>query len=224
MSTMLAISTFFFQYFFYKLQNSRSTWSQLQQGPPSSSHCKSHSGCRAPLTSINGNESLHCVPETLSEEVLGKMGAPPKGDAPVIKASGLLEADGFIFGFPTRFGMMPAQFKAFLDSTGGLWRTQQLAGKPAALFFSTGTQGGGQETTALTAITQLVHHGMIFVPTGYTGGAGMSELEMVRGGSPYGAGTFAGDGSRQPSELELKLAFHQGQYFAGLAKKFRTSA
>ncbi|KAG0471089.1 hypothetical protein HPP92_015635 [Vanilla planifolia] len=85
--------------------------------------------------------------ETLSEEILGKMGAPPKSDVPIISANELAEADGFLFGFPTRFGMMAAQFKAFLDSTGGLWRTQQLAGKPAGIFYSTGSQGGGQETT-----------------------------------------------------------------------------
>ena len=77
------------------------------------------------------------------------MSAPPKSDAPLITPNDLAEADGFVFAFPTRFGMMAAQFKAFLDSTGGLWRTQQLAGKPAAgIFYSTGSQGGGQETTA----------------------------------------------------------------------------
>ena len=75
----------------------------------------------------------------------------------------------------------------------------------------------------LTAITQLVHHGMIFVPVGYTFGAGMFEMEQVKGGSPYGAGTYAGDGSRTPSELELMQAFHQGQYFASIAKKFKAS-
>lgn len=79
------------------------------------------------------------------------MHAPPKGDTPIITADELAEGDGFVFGFPTRFGMMPAQFKAFLDSTGGLWRTQQLAGKPAGIFLSTGSQGGGQETTALVS-------------------------------------------------------------------------
>jgi NAD(P)H dehydrogenase (quinone) len=89
------------------------------------------------------------VPETLSEEVLGKMGAPPKTDVPVavITPQELAEADGILFGFPTRFGMMAAQMKAFFDATGGLWREQSLAGKPAGIFFSTGTQGGGQETT-----------------------------------------------------------------------------
>ncbi|OAY79016.1 NAD(P)H dehydrogenase (quinone) FQR1, partial [Ananas comosus] len=176
-------------------------------------------------SSVVGVEAkLWQVAETLPEEVLTKMGAPAKSDVPIIKPNELVDADGIIFGFPTRFGMMAAQFKAFLDATGGLWRTQQLAGKPAGIFFSTGTQGGGQETTALTAVTQLTHHGMIFVPIGYTFGAGMFEMENVKGGSPYGAGTFAGDGSRLPSELELQQAFHQGQYFATITKKFKGSA
>ncbi|KAG0606484.1 hypothetical protein M758_9G144200 [Ceratodon purpureus] len=150
------------------------------------------------------------------------MYAPPKSvDVPFIEAKDLAEADGFLFGFPTRFGMMAAQFKSFLDATGGLWRTQSLAGKPAGLFISTASQGGGQETTALTAITQLTHHGMIFVPIGYTGGAGMSTMDEARGGSPYGSGTLAGDGSRQPSKLELETAFHQGKYTAEITKKLK---
>ncbi|KAL5579201.1 hypothetical protein UlMin_011643 [Ulmus minor] len=172
--------------------------------------------------SVEGVEpKLWQVPETLSEEALGKMGAPPKSEVPIITPSELADADGFIFGFPTRFGMMAAQFKAFFDATGGLWRTQQLAGKPAGIFYSTGSQGGGQETTPLTAITQLVHHGMVFVPIGYTFGAGMFEMGNIKGGSPYGAGTFAGDGTRQPTELELQQAFHHGKYFAGIAKKLK---
>ncbi|GMH25520.1 hypothetical protein Nepgr_027363 [Nepenthes gracilis] len=172
--------------------------------------------------SVEGVEAkLWQVPETLPEEVLAKMSAPPKSDIPIISPDQLAEADGLIFGFPTRFGMMAAQFKAFLDSTGGLWRTQQLAGKPAGLFYCTGAQGGGQETTPLTAITQLAHHGMIFVPIGYTFGAGMFEMEKVKGGSPYGAGTLAGDGSRQPTELELEVAFHQGKYIAAISKKLK---
>ncbi|GLU23169.1 hypothetical protein SLE2022_391940 [Rubroshorea leprosula] len=177
-------------------------------------------------STVEGVEvKLWQVPETLPKDVLGKMGAPPKSDdVPIITPSELAEADGVLFGFPTRFGMMAAQFKAFMDATGGLWRTQQLAGKPAGIFYSTGSQGGGQETTPLTAITQLVHHGMVFVPIGYTFGPGMFEMETVKGGSPYGAGTFAGDGSRQPSELELEQAFHQGKYFAGIAKRLKGSA
>ncbi|KAG9129551.1 hypothetical protein Leryth_026294 [Lithospermum erythrorhizon] len=173
--------------------------------------------------SVDGVEvKLFQVAETLSEEVLGKMYAPPKGDAPIITPDELAEADGYLFGFPTRFGMMASQFKAFFDSTGGLWQSGGLVGKPAGLFFSTGTQGGGQETTALTAVTQLTHHGMIFVPIGYTFGPGMFDIENVKGGSPYGSGTYAGvDGSRQPTESELKQAFHQGQYMAGIVKKLK---
>eukprot|EP00253_Pinus_taeda_P031808 PITA_31808 len=173
--------------------------------------------------SVEGVEAtLWQVPETLPEEVLTKLYAPPKSKVPTIEPQQLADADGLLFGFPTRYGMMAAQFKAFLDATGGLWRTQQLAGKPAGLFYSTGSQGGGQETTALTAITQLVHHGLLFVPVGYTFGAGMFEMEQVKGGSPYGSGTYAGDGSRQPSKLELEQAFHQGKYLAGIAKKLKS--
>jgi NAD(P)H dehydrogenase (quinone) len=170
--------------------------------------------------SVEGVEvSLFQVPETLPEEVLTKMHAPPKADVPIIEASQLAEADCILFGFPTRFGMMCAQMKAFWDSTGGLWRTQALAGKPAGFFFSTGSQAGGQETTALTAVTQLTHHGMLFVPIGYTYGANMFILDEVKGGSPYGAGTLAGDGTRQPTKIELEQAFYQGQYTAKIASK-----
>ncbi|KAG0620955.1 hypothetical protein M758_4G257500 [Ceratodon purpureus] len=73
----------------------------------------------------------------------------------------------------------------------------------------------------LTAITQLTHHGMLFVPIGYTFGAGMFEMNEPKGGSPYGSGTFAGDGTRMPSELELKQAFHQGKYTAEIVKKLK---
>ncbi|KAK3120984.1 hypothetical protein QOZ80_8BG0644360 [Eleusine coracana subsp. coracana] len=177
-------------------------------------------------SSVEGVEvKLWQVPETLSEEALAKIGAPAKKqDVPIITPAELVEADGLLFGFPTRFGMMPAQFKAFMDGTSDLWCTQKLAGKPVGLFCSTGCQGGGQETTMLTAITQLVHHGMIFVPVGYTFGAGMFEMGEVKGGSPYGAGTIAGDGSRVPTPLELQQAFHQGKYLAEIANKLKGSS
>ncbi|MED6197169.1 hypothetical protein PIB30_054183 [Stylosanthes scabra] len=163
---------------------------------------------------------LYRVPETLSAEILQQMRAPPKDDAvPVITAEELAAADGVLFGFPTRYGSMAAQMKAFFDSTGQLWKEQKLAGKPAGFFVSTGTQGGGQETTAWTAITQLAHHGMLFVPVGYTFGPGMFKMESIRGGSPYGAGVYAGDGTREPSETELALAEHQGKYMALVVKR-----
>lgn len=173
---------------------------------------------------VEGVEAtLWQVPETLPHRVLEKMKAPDKpNDVPEIRPEQLVEADGFLFGFPSRFGVMAAQFKAFFDATNELWTTQALAGKPAGIFWSTGFHGGGQELTALTAVTQLAHHGMIFVPLGYTFGSGMFEMNEVKGGSSYGAGTYAADGSRQPSELELQQAFHQGKYVAELTKKLKT--
>lgn len=171
---------------------------------------------------IDGVEGvLYRVPETLSPEVLEQMKVPPKGDEiPVISVDELVEADGLLFGFPTRYGSMAAQMKAFFDLTGELWVDQKLAGLPAGFFVSTGTQGGGQETSAWTAITQLAHHGMLYVPIGYTFGAGMFHMDTIRGGSPYGAGVFSGDGTRQPSDSELALAEHQGKYMAMIVKRF----
>ncbi|KAG8384052.1 hypothetical protein BUALT_Bualt04G0077900 [Buddleja alternifolia] len=174
------------------------------------------------VDTVDGVEAvLYRVPETLTGDALVKMRAPPKDDSiPEIGSPDeLTGADGFLFGFPTRYGCMAAQMKAFFDSTGQLWREQKLAGKPAGFFVSTGTQGGGQETTAWTAITQLAHHGMLFVPVGYTFGAGMFKMDSIRGGSPYGAGVFAGDGTREPSETELALAEHQGKYMAAIVKR-----
>ncbi|KAF5951624.1 hypothetical protein HYC85_009568 [Camellia sinensis] len=171
---------------------------------------------------IDGAEGvLYRVPETLSPEALEQMKVPPKGgEIPVISVEELVEADGLLFGFPTRYGCMSAQMKAFFDSTGRLWEEQKLAGVPAGFFVSTGTQGGGQETTIWTAITQLAHHGMLYVPIGYTFGAGMFKMDSIRGGSPYGAGVFSGDGTREPSETELALAEHQGKYMAMIVKRF----
>ncbi|KAK9755698.1 hypothetical protein RND81_01G044100 [Saponaria officinalis] len=174
-------------------------------------------------SSVEGVEaSLWLIPETLPESVLQKMNAPSKpSDVSVIQAEQLVDADGFLFGFPSRFGTMPSQFLAFFASTDKIWASQSLAGKPAGVFWSTGFYGGGQENSAFTAITQLSHHGMLYVPLGYTFGDKMFEMGEVKGGSSYGAGTFAGDGSRQPSELELELAFYQGKYVAEITKKLK---
>ncbi|ETP21496.1 NAD(P)H:quinone oxidoreductase, type IV [Phytophthora nicotianae CJ01A1] len=148
-----------------------------------------------------------------------QMYAAPKKDHPIATPETLKEADGILFGFPTRFGSLPAQMKAFFDSTGGLWTTGALVGKPAGIFFSTGNQGGGQETTAFTALTFLAHQGLTFVPLGYRAPE-LFNMDEIHGGSPWGAGTLAGgDGSRQPSKLELTVATTQGKSFAEVAKK-----
>ena len=106
--------------------------------------------------------------------------------------------------------MMSAQMKTFFDMTGQMWAKGELVGKAAGVFTSVGTQGGGLETTALTTVTQLAHHGIIFVPTGYSFGSWMSDLSEVHGATPYGAATLAGpDGKRQPSQGELAYAEYQ---------------
>ncbi|KAF1331196.1 Nad quinone oxidoreductase, partial [Globisporangium splendens] len=162
---------------------------------------------------------IYQVTETLPDEVLAKMHAAPKKDHPIATPDVLKEADGILFGIPTRFGSMPAQVKALFDSTGSLWQTGALIGKPAGIFFSTGTQGGGQETTAFTSITFLTHQGLTFVPLGYRSPL-MFSMDEIHGGSPWGAGTFAGpDGSRQPTDLEMNVAKVQGESFAEVAKK-----
>eukprot|EP00201_Polytomella_parva_P013267 CAMPEP_0175054266 /NCGR_PEP_ID=MMETSP0052_2-20121109/9409_1 /TAXON_ID=51329 ORGANISM="Polytomella parva, Strain SAG 63-3" /NCGR_SAMPLE_ID=MMETSP0052_2 /ASSEMBLY_ACC=CAM_ASM_000194 /LENGTH=184 /DNA_ID=CAMNT_0016318941 /DNA_START=325 /DNA_END=879 /DNA_ORIENTATION=- len=175
------------------------------------------------IESVEGVEAvIYQVPEILPAEVLEKMHAPAKANYPIITAANLTEADGFVFGFPTRFGMMCSQMKAFFDSTGQLWQSGALHGKPASLFTSSGCQGGGQETTIMTAVSQLAHHGMIYVPTGFAAGAGMFNVETARGGSAWGAGTLAGPtGGRQPSEIELTQAKVQGTLIANVAKKLK---
>ncbi len=126
-----------------------------------------------------------------------------------------MKADGFIFGLPTRFGMMAAQMKSFFDSTGSQWQSGGLVGKPAGTFFSTATQNGGQETTALTAVTQFTHHGMLYVPAGYIFPSLQFDNSTPHGGSPYGVGTLAGPtGASQPTEAELAFGEAYGAHFA----------
>ncbi|KAJ2863038.1 hypothetical protein GGH94_003869 [Coemansia aciculifera] len=159
------------------------------------------------------------IAETLSDEILTKMHAPPKPDLPIIQAKDLVEADGFMFGFPTRYGTTPAQVKTFFDATGQLWMKQALAGKPAGFFFSTASQHGGQEVTVFSTLPILAHHGMIYVPFGYANAHLFDNSEVI-GGSAWGAGTIAnGDGSRQPSEKELAIARDQGENFGKVAAK-----
>lgn len=133
------------------------------------------------------------VQETLPEEVLTKMHAPPKDSSiPTITPAKLQEYDAVLFGIPTRYGNFPAQFKAFFDATGGQWQSGSFWGKYAGLFVSTAGLGGGQESTCIAALSTLVHHGMIYVPLGYKKTfAQLTNLSEVHGGSPWGAGTFA---------------------------------
>jgi NAD(P)H dehydrogenase (quinone) len=166
------------------------------------------------------------VPETLNPEILAKIGALEAQkhfeQIPEATVEDLAEADGIIFGTPTRFGMMAAQMKAFLDGTGGLWAKGALVGKLGSVFTSTATQHGGQEATILNFHTVLLHHGMLIagLPYAWQGQTIMSE---ITGGSPYGASTITGgDGSRMASANELEGAKFQGKYVAEILRKLKS--
>ena len=171
--------------------------------------------------SVDGVEvTLKRVPETMPPEVAVKYGAKLDQSAPVADPKELGDYDAIVFGTPTRFGNMAAQMRNFLDQTGQLWMKGALVGKVGSVFVSTGT-GGGNESTILTFIPTLLHHGMIYVGLPYAAPE-LTDLSEVRGGSPYGAATIAGaDGSRQPSEKELSLARFQGKHVAGIAAQMK---
>jgi NAD(P)H dehydrogenase (quinone) len=159
------------------------------------------------------------VPELVPEDVARKSGAKIGQAAQIATVDELPDYDAIIFGTPTRFGNMCAQMRNFLDRTGQLWLNGSLIGKVGSVFTSTATQHGGQETTITSFHSTLLHHGMIIVGVPYSCQEIMNMSEIT-GGSPYGAGTLAGsDGSRQPSENELKIARFQGTHVAKVAKK-----
>jgi len=141
----------------------------------------------------------------------------PAAGAPYVEHRDLEECIGLALGSPTRFGNMAAPLKYFLDSTSGLWLKGALAGKPAAVFTSTSSLHGGQETTLLTMMLPLLHHGMVIAGLPY------SEPELIAttaGGTPYGASHLAGPASDQPlAEAEKKLCLAQGKRLAQLALK-----
>ncbi|MCH6587925.1 MAG: NAD(P)H:quinone oxidoreductase, partial [Proteobacteria bacterium] len=159
------------------------------------------------------------VPELVPAEVAEKAGMKLDQDAAVATPGELADYDAIVFGTPTRFGNMAAQMRNFLDQTGGLWAKGALVGKVGSVFTSTGTQHGGQETTITSFHTTLLHHGMVIVGVPYACD-GLSNMDEVTGGSPYGATTLAGgDGARRPSENELGIARFQGEHVARIAAK-----
>ena len=170
--------------------------------------------------SVEGTEvAIKRVPDLMPEDVARKAGAKLDQAAPIATVDELPNYDAIIFGTPTRFGNMCAQMRNFLDQTGRLWLNGSLIGKVGSVFASTGTQHGGQETTITSFHTTLLHHGMIVVGVPYSCQEIMNMSEIT-GGSPYGASTLAGaDGSRQPSENEIKIARFQGAHVAKVAKK-----
>ena len=176
------------------------------------------------VAQVEGVEALlRRVPETLPPEVLEKMGAvePQKtmSQVEVCTVDELGEADGIIFGTPTRFGNMCGQMRQFLDATGSLWVTNALVGKVGSVFTSSNTQHGGQEATILSFHPTLFHQGMIVVGLPYTF-TGQRRIDEITGCCPYGATTIAGPkGERMPSDNELDGARFQGKHVAEIVKK-----
>ena len=149
---------------------------------------------------------------------------PPEPDegAPYVQKHDLLDCVGLALGSPTRFGNMAAPLKHFLDSTGAEWASGALVGKPAAVFTSTSTMHGGQESTLLTMALPLLHHGMLLLGLPFTEAA----LNLTRtGGTPYGASHVAGaKGDNAISEHERELARALGRRLADTARKLTVAA
>ena len=161
---------------------------------------------------------LKRVPELMTEEAARNAGAKLDQEASVADPKEIGDYDGVIFGTPTRFGNMAAQMRNFMDQTGSLWMEGKLVGKVGSVFTSTGT-GGGNETTITSFHTTLFHHGMVVVGLPYAC-QDLMDISELKGGSPLGAATIAApDGSRQPSEIELRMARFQGKHVAEIVKK-----
>ncbi len=167
---------------------------------------------------VTGAEvDIRRVPELVPEAVAKSSHYKTDQDAPIARIEELPNYDAIIVGVGTRYGRMASQMANFLDQTGGLWAKGALEGKVGSAFSSTATQHGGQETTVLAIITNLMHYGMVIVGVPYSETA-LMNMNEITGGTPYGATTIAnGDGSRQPSENELRIARTQGRVVAETA-------
>ncbi len=159
---------------------------------------------------------MRTVPK-VSTGIDKEIAAHQENGPPFCENRDLAECAGLALGSPTRFGNMAAPLKAFLDATGPLWLNGALAGKPACVFTSTGSMHGGQETTLLSMMLPLLHHGMLIAGLPYT----QAELNATRtGGTPYGASHFAGIADDLPlSEAERALCVAQGKRLAEIALK-----
>ncbi len=175
--------------------------------------------CRG-VESVPGAQArLRSVPPVAAVTAVAAPPVPEDG-APYVESRDLRECAGLILGSPTRFGNMAAPLKYFIDSTADLWLSGALAGKPAAVFTSTGTLHGGQETTLLSMMLPLLHHGMLLLGLPYT----EPELSTTAaGGTPYGASHVAGVGGkpRPPVKEELALCLALGRRVAEFALKLQ---
>lgn len=172
------------------------------------------------IEQVDGMQArLRTVPPVspLSEKVEDDI---PKSGAPYATNDDLEQCDGLVLGAPTHFGNMPAALKHFIDNTSPLWMSGTLVGKPAGVFTASTSLHGGQETTLLTMMLPLLHHGMLIVGLPYT------ETELIRtrtGGTPYGASRLTDDLETLPlSDEERSLCMTLGQRVAEAARKLST--
>jgi len=171
------------------------------------------------IDSVEGCEArLRTVP-AISPTTEATASTVPDSGAPYVELADLEECAGLALGSPTRFGNMAAPVKYFLDGTTAQWLAGGLAGKPACVFTSTGSIHGGQETTLLSMMLPLLHHGMLLIGLPYT------EPELMittSGGTPYGASHWSGvDGTEPISAHTRTLAIAQGRRLADIARKLR---
>ena len=167
------------------------------------------------VESVNGARArIRTVPK-VAAEIEGAASPVPDAGAPYAGHADLEACVGLALGSPTRFGNMAAPMKYFWDGTSGLWLRGTLAGKPACVFTSTSSLHGGQETTPLSMMLPLLHHGMLIAGLPYTN----PELNATRaGGTPYGVSHWAGPAGGEPvTEEERRLAFSQGRRLAEIA-------
>ncbi len=171
------------------------------------------------VESVPGCEAVLRTVPAVSTVTEATEAAVPMSGAPYVELSDLQECAGLALGSPTRFGNMAAALKYFLDGTSGEWLSGSLAGKPACVFTSTGSLHGGQETTLLSMMLPLLHHGMLIVGLPYTESALMTTAS---GGSPYGATHWSGVTGEQPiSEDSRALAIALGKRLAQTARKLQ---
>ena len=169
------------------------------------------------INSVEGTEAvLRTVPNISANTEISERAVPESG-APYASLDDLKNCDGLVLGSPTRFGNMSAEMKFFLDSTSSLWMSGELQGKPAAVFSSSSSMHGGQESTLLSMMNPLLHHGMLIAGIPY------SEPSLSKtntGGTPYGATHVAGSNNQNPiSDDEKKLSIALGKRIAEFAQR-----
>ncbi|WP_035988985.1 NAD(P)H:quinone oxidoreductase [Leptolyngbya sp. KIOST-1] len=165
-------------------------------------------------------QEFDAVNQVIDQNDVARQVREQQQEIPVCTVDDLREADGVVFGSPTRYGNMTAQMKQLFDSTASLWLNGEMEGKPAGVFTSTASTHGGQETTLLTMMVPLLHLGMLVVGVPYSI-EGMIHTE-ARGGTPYGASTIAGgQGELSPKPEDLAIAQALGQRVAQVTTQVR---